>query len=70
MPPHDVVFIPVIDSVDSMNGAFRSSRQRNATQDQKHIVYESPTLKNHILIRTFRYVRQDHQDKLSNNSAH
>ena len=51
-----------------MIGAFRSSRQRNVTQDQIHTVHESPILKNHLLIRTFRYVRQDHQDKLSNNS--
>ena len=52
-----------------MIGAFRSSRQRNVTQDQIHVVHESPIVKNHILIRTFRYVRQDHHDELSNTSV-
>ena len=45
-----------------MIGAFRSSRQRNVTEDQIHVVHECAILKNHILIRTFRYLRQDHQD--------
>ena len=43
--------------------------QRNVTQDQVHTVHESPILKNDLLIRSFRYVRQDPQDKFSNNSA-
>ena len=51
-----------------MIGAFQSSCQRNVTQDQIHVVRESPTLKNHVLIRTRRYVRQDHKDKLLKNS--
>ena len=61
--------LAIRDLVDTMIGAFRSTRQRNVTHDQIHIVHESPILKNHILIRTFRYVRQDHQYKLSNNSV-